>query len=231
MEILGGIILTLHNICNYMPTSEGTPRPTDPKISFISKSSYQIICKWCQRKLQIAFKTSRENSVLQHGAVALPLPEHCQHDTPPRTQPKPTRGTHSAGGPTEHSGSLHNRQRREAGEEARRKMGRRKTWKGRAHEGDWGWSSKLTRTRHTLSGAPWLPQISFPTAGAGKGLQGPRASHAGRSLFQSRGSWGMGLQRISLWAPSRGFAKCTNLNNIYEIEKRPGYVERIVLRI
>ena len=85
---LGGIILTLHNICNYMSTFEGTPRPTDSKISFISKSSYQIICKWCQRNYRSHLRPQGKTPFLQYRAMALPLPKCCQHDT----QPEPTRG-------------------------------------------------------------------------------------------------------------------------------------------
>ena len=176
---LGGIILTLHDICNYMPTFEGTPRPTDSKISFISKSSYQIICKWCQRNYRSHLRPQGKTPFLQYRAMALPLPKCCQRDTQPRTQPEPMRGHTQRRRHPQGPAALHNRQSREAGEEAKSKMGRWKNWRGTAHKGDWGLIHRSSRPHQahaqldltqTNACAPWLPQIhSCPTAGGREG--------------------------------------------------------------
>lgn len=83
---LSGIILTLHKIRKYMPTFEGTPRPTDPKISFIRKSAHQLIGKWCQRNYRSHLRPQGKTPFLQPRAVPLYLPDRCQNDKQPHTQ-------------------------------------------------------------------------------------------------------------------------------------------------
>lgn len=189
---LSGIILTLHKIRKYMPTFEGTPRPTDPKISFIRKSAHQLIGKWCQRNYRSHLRPQGKTRFLQPRAVPLYLPDRCQHDKQPNTQTwvrAHTRAHETREEPTEDS-RLSARQSKEGGwrgswesNEAVEKL------KGKSM---WSWLRGLIQ-QAIVPGAKCLSPtqlplkltgpLSFSTAGGGRGLQGPRVSHAARALF------------------------------------------------